>query len=74
MGGWIIISDVEYKLTKQGERYGWGVARYSTPEIVFGEINDTLGRNYKESLNYIVKTMTQRWRWGNKKSFEILLK
>lgn len=37
MGGWIVISDFEYKRTKNGERYGWGVARYSTPEFLFGE-------------------------------------
>ena len=74
MGGWIIISDFEYKLTKQGERYGWGVARYSTPEIVFGDLENISGRNEKESLDYIIKTVAQRWRAGSKKAFEILLK
>ncbi len=35
MGGWLLIADFEYKYTAQGDRYGWGVALYSTPEIWF---------------------------------------
>lgn len=35
MGGWICISDFRYKLTGKGDRYGWGVAEYSTPGILF---------------------------------------
>ena len=35
MGGWLCISDFKYKQTKKGERYGWGVAEYSTPEMLF---------------------------------------
>ena len=35
MGGWICISDFKYKQTRKGERYGWGVAEYSTPELLF---------------------------------------
>lgn len=36
MQGYICISDFEYMLDKYGRRYGWGVARYSTPEEMFG--------------------------------------
>ncbi len=36
MGGRVIIADFEYKHTSQGQRYGWGVALYTTPEIWFG--------------------------------------
>ena len=32
MGGHLLISDFTYKLTRTGQRYGWGVARYATPE------------------------------------------
>lgn len=58
MGGWIIISDFEYKKTKRGERYGWGVARYSTPELSFGEkIKECHGKTPEESLEYIISYM-----------------
>lgn len=36
MRGSVIIADFEYKHTSQGQRYGWGVALYTTPEIWFG--------------------------------------
>lgn len=56
MGGRIIISDFEYKKTKSGERYGWGVARYSTPEIVFGDkLSEIEGRSPEQSLRFIVE-------------------
>ena len=33
---YICISDFEYMIDKHGRQYGWGVARYSTPEALFG--------------------------------------
>lgn len=33
----IIIADFEYNYRPDGERYGFGVARYTTPEAMFGE-------------------------------------
>lgn len=33
----IVIADFEYQYNKQGQSYGWGVARYTTPEALFGE-------------------------------------
>ena len=35
--GYVIISDFVYMIDKNGERYGWGVAEYSTPEAFLGE-------------------------------------
>lgn len=35
MGGYVCIVDFQYKISRKGERYGWGVAVYSTPEIWF---------------------------------------
>ncbi|MCM1025554.1 MAG: hypothetical protein NC432_03925 [Roseburia sp.] len=37
MQGYILISDFEYQKDKYGSVYGWGVARYETPEYRFGE-------------------------------------
>lgn len=36
MGGRLLIADFEYKYSNLGERYGWGEALYTTPEIWFG--------------------------------------
>ena len=32
-----VISDFVYQLDKNGNTYGWGVAEYSTPEVLMGE-------------------------------------
>lgn len=75
MGGWIVISDFEYKITKRGERYGWGVARYSTPEALF---SDTLELGLKispeESFNKLVSEMNRKFPFASRKSIEKLLK
>ncbi|MBR0036676.1 MAG: hypothetical protein IJP70_03430 [Bacteroidales bacterium] len=36
MGLFACISDFEYNIDKHGNRYGWGLARYSTPEMLYG--------------------------------------
>ena len=36
MQSYICISNFEYKMDRFGRQYGWGVARYSTPEAVLG--------------------------------------
>ena len=75
MGGWIIISDFEYKKTKSGERYGWGVARYSTPEISFGDrLKDKNFEDPMESFEFLVNNMKERWPRGSKDAFRKLLK
>jgi len=38
MGTWIIVADFEYKYNKLLERYGWGIARYTTPEALFENV------------------------------------
>lgn len=37
MQGYALIADFEYLRTARGEPYGWGVARYETPEFRFGD-------------------------------------
>lgn len=61
MGGWLLISDFEYKRTKTGERYGWGVAKYSTPELNFNRKFDILTRTPEESLKILVKHLKNVW-------------
>lgn len=50
MGGRLLIADFEYKYTARGDRYGWGVALYTTPEIWFGEGIAEVPRTPEESF------------------------
>lgn len=34
----VCVADFEYKVSKSGEVYGWGVARYCTPEAMYPEL------------------------------------
>jgi hypothetical protein len=36
MSTWVVIADFEYNVDKRGNAYGWGLARYSTPEVLYG--------------------------------------
>lgn len=36
MGTYLVIADFEYQYDRQGEPYGWGIARYTTPEALYG--------------------------------------
>lgn len=36
MQSYVCIADFEYMRDKHGQQYGWGVAKYSTPEELFG--------------------------------------
>jgi len=36
MQGYVIVSNFEYEKDKEGRAYGWGLARYETPERWFG--------------------------------------
>ena len=47
MQGYVVISNFEYLLSKDGRPYGWGLARYETPEHRFGE--DFAARVYRHT-------------------------
>lgn len=61
MGGWLLIADFEYKYTAKGERYGWGVALYSTPEIWFDRKFDMPERTPIESLRRLITHLQERF-------------
>ena len=49
MQGYVTTADFEYQLDKSGRVYGWGVARYATPERHFGAaFTDTVYRRVTE--------------------------
>lgn len=58
MGCWIVISDFVYKRNKKGERYGWGVATYTTPELNFGSrLILPQVKSPEESLDNVISKM-----------------
>ena len=73
MGGWICISDFQYKLTKKGERYGWGVARYSTPESVFSSDNLSADLSPQECLDFIIDYVRGKFRGASPEALRKLL-
>lgn len=61
MGTWLIVADFEYLYNKQGEPYGWGIARYITPEALFGESRILAAghRSPEESKQRLTDYLTQ---------------
>ena len=49
MATYICIADFEYKVSRSGQRYGWGVARYCTPEAMYGNGIALCNRTPEES-------------------------
>lgn len=56
MQTYITIADFEYRTDKNGKQYGWGVARYATPEFLLGAevIQTAYSRSPKESKERIL--------------------
>ena len=75
MGGRLLISDFKYKITKKGERYGWGIAVYSTPELWFGKsiIKTTGNLSPEDSLSKIIDYVEQHFKRGDRKKILQLL-
>ncbi len=51
MKGYLVTIDFEYKYDREGKRYGWGVARYCTPEDCYGAniLDGVRGRSPEQS-------------------------
>ncbi len=58
MGTWVCIAAFEYQISKAGQPYGWGVARYCTPEAMYPAMADykslVAGRTPKQSRQRIL--------------------
>lgn len=63
MGTHVCIADFEYQVSRTGETYGWGVARYCTPEAMYPDlfpIKDRVeGRTPEESRERIIEHVAQ---------------
>ena len=57
MQTFLLIDGIEYRVDRFGQRYGWGVCRYATPEQRFGEdfLTEAYERPPKESGRRILE-------------------
>lgn len=53
MSGHVLIAAFEYKVDRKGRNYGWGVARYCTPEDFFGAERLRVNCTPEESLKLL---------------------
>lgn len=60
MTTYLVVADFEYQYDKRGETYGWGIARYTTPEALFGEdfTSDCKGHSPQESKERIIRYLS----------------
>ena len=54
MGCWVVTETFEYARDKLGNPYGWGLARYTLPEVLFGEASLIVNRSPEESYAYLM--------------------
>lgn len=57
MQSYVCVADFEYMRDKYGRQYGWGVAKYSTPEELYGydRITEAYCREPGESKERILR-------------------
>ena len=60
MGGYVVIADFEYKYTAAGERYGFGVALYTTPEALYGKSIARTDRSLSQSLACLIRKLSEK--------------
>lgn len=77
MGTHTAIADFEYLVSKKGETYGWGVARYCTPEAMYPDIfpisEHTAGRTPEQSRDSIVSHLCAILPDADRKQIEKLI-
>ena len=75
MGTYVVIADFEYRISRSGERYGWGVARYCTPEALFGEALTAAceGRTPAQSRQRIINHLSKLFPHAAASQFEKLI-
>jgi hypothetical protein len=61
MGTHVVIADFEYNFTRDGARYGWGKARYTTPELMYGDVLTLPDCSPEESLASMVSHLHRQF-------------
>lgn len=76
MGLHACISDFEYNIDQHGNRYGWGLARYSTPEVMYGSelaLSAISQRSPEESRHRLIAQLQQHWPDATRKQLEKII-
>ena len=55
-----VVADFEYNYDREGKRYGSGVARYTTPELMYGEEMFNVDRSPEKSLQRIITHLNKK--------------
>lgn len=71
---YLVNSDFSYRHTKDGRQYGWGIARYSTPEKLLGEdyVNAAYQRSPKESKDRMMNHLMNHYSVSSEELEKIL--
>ena len=61
MQGYVCVGDFVYRTDKFGKPYGWGIAQYTTPEVVFGyeEVTSAYRKEPEESREKMVAYLAE---------------
>jgi hypothetical protein len=65
MRGELLIADFVYKYTAKGDRYGWGIALYSTPEIWFGAGIAKTKHTPEQSFEFLCEHLQRKLPYAN---------
>ena len=74
MSTYIVVADFEYKTDKHGKPYGWGVARYVTPEALYADALEQPSCSAEESYNAIVEHLCRLFPSASRKVVEKYVK
>jgi hypothetical protein len=73
MATMVVTADFEYLYDKTGKRYGWGVARYCTPEDFFGAERLVVNRSPEESYQRMFSHLKTILPWADDYNISKLL-
>ena len=73
MATYVCIADFEYNYTRSGERYGWGLARYCTPEAMYGDGITHCDRTPEESRQRIINHLQSLFPQATQRQLEKLI-
>jgi len=61
MGTWLVVADFEYRYDIYLNPYGWGIARYTTPEALYGaaRVHPPKNRTPEESKQRLIEHLTK---------------
>ena len=73
---YVVISDFVYETDAHGNRYGWGVSEYSTPEKLFGAdfTENVYAREPEESYRIVLGHLRKLLPWAEEAAIKRLLR